>query len=368
MFAGILVKYFWCTVNPYVKPIRSIFAMKKISCLLVAILCSAIIYAQDTIYKEDFNNHLFHTYYLSFPSGADYDTAGYDIDADDLNDGSNLNPARPDAWFLAYPFADADSLAYDGDTNFVFAANSWFEPRAQALNYLITPSIYLADNTAELHWKSAPYQTPYYCDGYKVLVSTGTNLEDQFTDTLFVAGEYLSTKSPMPDSTWNGYNFSETGFIHGLDGTYVDFKGDSARFRGVLRPFSVSLAQYAGKKIFIAFLHDTDDDNLLSIDDIVVTGNGTVEVKEAPAKANVAIFPNPTKGNSILQFDVIKPGAVSVEVYDLMGRLVEKRYLGNFLNGNHNYNLSISDYSSGTYYIKLNTATYSQILKLAVQW
>lgn len=341
--------------------------MKKISCFLAAMLFGATIYAQDTIYKEDFNNHLFHTYFLSFPSGADYDTAGYDIDADDLNDGSNLNPPRPDAWFLAYAFADADSLTPDGDTNFVFAANSWFEPRAQALNYLITPSIYLADNTAELHWKSAPYQTPYYCDGYKVLVSTGINIEDQFTDTLFVAGEYLSTKNPMPDSTWNGYNFSENGFIHGLDGTYVDFEGDSARFRGELRPFSVSLAQYAGKKIFIAFLHDTDDDNLLSIDDIVVTGNGTVDVKEKPVKSNTVLFPNPANGTTVLEFDVVQPGTVSVEIFDILGRQIEKRYLGTFLKGRHTYRLSISDYSAGTYFIKLNTVGNSQTLKLAVQ-
>ena len=67
------------------------------------------------------------------------------------------------------------------------------------------------------------------------------------------------------------YDFSE-GFIHGADGEYIKADDDPQRNAGVLRPNEVSLAAYAGKTIFIAFAHDSDDDNILFIDDIMVTG------------------------------------------------------------------------------------------------
>lgn len=333
---------------------------------MAILIITKIATAQDTIYSENFNGALHHTYFLDFPSGAAYDTAGYDVDGDDFADGSNINPPRPGAWFITYAFASQDSLTPANEENLVFAANSWFEPRDKALNYLITPSIYLADNGATLSWKSAPYQTPYYCDGYKVLVSTTTNFEDQFTDTLFVAGEYVSTKSPMPDSTWNGYNFSPTGFIHGLDGTYIHFDGDSARFRGVLRPFSVSLAAYSGKKIFIAFLHDSDDDNLISIDDIVVTGNGTVSVEENKPTIEATMFPNPAGNLVNINFNVTQAGAVAIEVYDITGKQIEKRSLGTRLKGQHSYQLDVNKYNAGNYMLRIITAAGNKTLSLIV--
>ncbi len=333
----------------------------------MAVLCIAkMAPAQNTIYWEDFNEELHHTYYLDFPSGSVYDTAGYVVDGDAFADGSNLNPARPNSWFIAYAFASADSLTDGGVENLVFAANSWFEPRDKALNYLITPSIYLADNTGTLSWKSAPYQTPYYCDGYKVLVSTTSNYEDQFTDTLFVAGEYLSTKNPMPDSTWNGYNFSPTGFIHGLDGTYIQFDGDSARFRGVLRPFSVSLAQYAGKKIFIAFLHDTDDDNLIAIDDIKVTGNGTVSIEENRPTLEFGLYPNPAANMVNLNFAVSHSGPIVIEVHNMAGKLVEKRAIGTRLKGQHTYQFDTSKYTNGNYLLTLRSEGSSKTLNVVI--
>lgn len=339
--------------------------MKKFILAAAVLLVGKVALAQDTIYWDDFNNELYHTYVFDYPPGAEYDTAAYSVDGDGLADGSGGTTARPEAWFLTYAFATEDSLTMDGDTNFVFAANSWFDSPDKAINYLITPSIYLLDNTANLSWKSAPYQTPYYCDGYKVLVSTTNNFEDQFTDTLFVAAEYDSTKDPMPDSTWNGYNFTP-GFVHGLDGTYAVYQGDSARWRGILRPFNLSLAQYAGQKIFIAFLHDSYDDNLISIDDILITGNGTVDVAENNAKVEVNMFPNPANSVVNLNFTVVKPGAASIEVYDLSGKLMEKRQLGGRLKGTHTYQFDVSKYVAGSYLLTLRTGDGSKTLNLVI--
>lgn len=337
--------------------------MKKILLAVVALFVGKAAQAQDTIFWEDFNNVFYHTYIEDYPPGAQYDSVGYIVDGDGLADGSGND--RPASWFVTYAFSDTDSLTMDGDTNFVMAANSWFSSPDKAANYLITPSIYLNDASGMLYWKSAPYQTPKYCDGYKVVVSTTSNFEDQFTDTLFIAAEYTDEANPLTDSTFASYTFSE-GFVHGLDGTYIEYSGDSARFNGILRPFSVSLAQYANQKIFIAFLQDAFDDNLISIDDIAITGSGTVDVKENAAKVEVALYPNPASNYANLNFNVVKSGPVTLDVVDMSGKLIEKRALGARLAGQHTYQLDVTKYAVGNYVLNLHTAAGSKAVNLVI--
>lgn len=337
--------------------------MKKILLAVAALFVGKAAIAQDTIFWEDFNNVFYQTYLEDFPPGTEYDSVGYVVDVDGLSDGSGSD--RPGSWFLTYAFATEDSLTMDGDTNFVMASNSWFSSPDKALNYLITPSIKLNDASGMLHWKTAPFQTPLYLDGYKVLVSTTNNFEDQFTDTLFVAAEYEDRLDPLPDSTYNSYTFSP-GVVHGADGSYVVYDGDSARLNGTLRPFSVSLAQYSGQKIFIAFLHDAFDDNLISLDDILITGDGTVDVIENAVPMTVAMYPNPAGNFTNINFNVVKPGPTALEVVDLNGKLVEKRNLGTRLTGQHTYQLDLSKYTTGSYMVTLRTVDGNKTLNLVV--
>lgn len=335
--------------------------MKKLLLATVLIALTGMAKAQDTLLFEDFNNVINFTYQVSPPSGQQYDSSGYNFDADGLTDAN----ARDLEWFLLYPFAMADSLTTDGDTNICLGSSSWFDPAGVAKNYFILPSIYLSDASGVLSWKSAPRQTPKYLDGYKVLVSTTDNFESSLTDTLFVAGEYTDEADPLPDSTFAGYTFSE-GFVHGQDGTYIEYDGDSARFLGVLKPFSVSLAQYAGQKIFIGFLHDSDDDNLISIDDILVFGDGTVDVAENTAEVTVSMFPNPAQNTVNLNYNVVKMGPVSLEVYDLNGKLIEKKSLGIRMNGQYISQLDVAGYTAGSYLVTLRTAGGVKTLNLSV--
>ena len=99
--------------------------------------------------------------------------------------------------------------------------------------------------------------------------------------------QYLGTNSDT-DTTgdYSLYDFLK-GFIHGADGEYIEVDDDPQRNAGVLRPNEVSLADYAGKTIFIAFVHDSDDDNILFIDDIMVTGNGLYFLPKNYQKSNV---------------------------------------------------------------------------------
>jgi hypothetical protein len=335
--------------------------MKKLLLALVFLVVGKLATAQDTLLFEDFNNVINFNYEVAPPSGAQYDVSGYNFDGDGLTDAND----RDLEWFLILPFAIQDSLTIDGDTNVALASSSWFDPAGQALNYFILPSIQLNDASGVLSWKSAPRQTPLYADGYKVLVSTTDNFENNFTDTLYVEAEYLSRVDPLPDSSYAGFTFSD-GEVHGLDGTYIEYGGDSIRLLGVLKPHSVSLAAYAGQKIFIAFLHDADDDNLISIDDICLTGDGTVNIDEAKVDVNMVMFPNPAANTVNLNFNLVKPGPVSLEVYDLSGKQVDKRSLGTRLKGEHTYQYDVNGLATGNYLVTLRTVGGTKTLNLSV--
>ncbi len=333
--------------------------MKKIYafCILVVALTFTS-KAQTIILSENFEDTT--TYVniiITTPTGND--TTWIDADLDGLADASG--GTRPDEWFITRGFADVDSL------NTVMASNSWTNDGSQTVNnYLITPPIHLNDASGMLYWKNAPRQTPRYVDGLQVLVSTTQNFDVNFTDTLKYYAEYLSGAALPNDSGFfsGGYDFSN-GFVFGSDGEWIENHGDSARWIGVLRPDSASLAGYAGQTIYIAFCSGTTDDNLNSIDDILVTGNGTV-LAFIPSDNNFSLstFPNPTSDKFTLQYSLPSTGAVDLSVFDVTGRKV-KTILNNMsVKGDYTFNVNIKDLPAGNYNVVLKTLQGESVSKI----
>ncbi len=160
-------------------------------------------------------------------------------------DGQIDANGRPANWFVSTTYE-----TYLGDTNYAASSSSWFSPIGQANNWLITPEIMICDLGFELDWKSAPIEGPAYMDGYKVLISTGSSSIESFTDTLAVFAQ---------NTDGLGVGFSK-GTLH------TNFLGSN----GLLDRWNISLDDYVGQTIHIAFVHDSYDDNLLYIDDIIV--------------------------------------------------------------------------------------------------
>jgi hypothetical protein len=308
--------------------------MKKITLLFTFLSFAFFAKAQnDTLLYDNFDVDNSANWGL-FNNGNDTIWISFDVDANmDAN-------GRPGNWFWS-----PNAFGGNDSTGCVFSS-SWFNIPAACLNYFITPPISIVDPTAVLNWKSAPRQTPRYLDGYKVLVSTTNNFEVSFTDTLFAAAEYTSGSSS------NGYNFSlygfTPGFIHGADTTYVEFDTDSSAWIGLLRPFSVSLAQYSGQTIYIAFVHDAFDDNLIAIDDILVTGNLSAGLNEQEVFLGATLYPNPATDRIQLRFNTSKGGNTNFSIIDIQGRIVKSNTmpLSGFAQG---VNIPISDLSTGHY-------------------
>jgi PKD repeat protein len=126
--------------------------------------------------------------------------------------------------------------------------------------------------------------------------------------------------------------------------TVADFTATTSVFDGVstseYEQKSVSLANYAGQTIYVAFRHyDITDMFRINLDDIRV-GAGTARIENAE-EANVAIFPNPVRDMLTIEGNNVK----SVEVIDMDGRVV--------LTNDRAGKLDMSELSDGVYMVRV---------------
>jgi Secretion system C-terminal sorting domain/Cleaved Adhesin Domain len=287
------------------------------------LLCILITFNQKQsfsqwIFEEKFNSIIPNMIYGQ-PAGILDDLNWYSYDGDTLIDGSG--ESRPNAWFRTLAFTLVDSIAATGDTNHVMASNSMFITPGKAKNWLITPAIYIESGQGWLQWRSAPFSTPYKLDGFKVLASTTTNDTSSFTIKLFETAEYTGPGNMGAD--FNLYNFNPTtSFIHGWDGDIiqpeeVQYYGDSSQWRGVLTQNSYACLPFSNQSIYLAFVHDSFDDNMISIDDIKIWG-ACVGVSDEKNDLDLTILPNPF----IDQLSINSSSEINkIKIFDVSGRL-----------------------------------------------
>src|SRR5688572_11224683 len=338
--------------------------MRKIVLLLTgAFLSMSMVSGQDTLLYENFEDTLIgginDAYIEDFPPGITGDTTWYNYDEDGLADGSG--GSRPGLWYLTtgYGLQDTNDICMTG--------NSWTNDAVNPVaNWLFLPAIQITDGaSAWLKWKAAPFQTPRYCDGYEIRISTTTNdYQTSYTDIVYTAGEYESGAPTGPN--YANYVFS-TGFIHGEDGLYRDYSEcvdliDSSRWRGIQRPDSVSLAAYDNMMIYIAFKHNTTDDNLMGIDDILVIENTDpfFSVETLPDFAG-SVYPNPATDFVNVNFDINQYTNARVEMVNSNGQMIYSNLLTTA-----NHKIDLQQISAGVYFVKIIADEGQMVRKVVV--
>lgn len=332
--------------------------MKNTYLLIALFLAFSTANAQnDTLLWEDFEAETIDYILNDYPNGVPNLYPEYlNFDIDGIPDGSGSD--RPDEWFLSFGFADVDS------SNTVLASNSWLQGETNgAENWLILPRIHIQDNQAMLYWKSAPFQLPRYMDGYQVLVSTASNIETDFLDTLAVFAEFDGGLTTNIEDT-STYVFTE-GIMH----TEIEYDStDVTRHGGVLQQWSASLADYQGQNIFIAFRHRSDDDNLISIDDLLVLGTGAVGIEDAEAVTGLKVYPNPVSSAESITVDytLTELSKVSYEVLTIDGRSVLIGAGHTQLAGPQRTTIEVKGLSVGSYLLKLDVNHTSSVQRFVV--
>ncbi len=256
---------------------------------------------------------------------------------------------------------------YDTIVNVGLRSISWFEDEDQALSVLLSPPIWLEDNTGKLTWKSMPSQGPRYQDGYKVYILNGNTHDVNATDPtnytpVFIMKE-MDNSSIVPsvdDSSLAKIN-NENGFIPlaGVMHTRYTLPAasstgliDSSRQNPFMQEFEIDLSSYSGH-IQILFFHDSNDDNGIIIDDILVKGNGALSTNNLDRKPIVS-FPNPA--NNTITFDIKEATSYQqIKVYSITGELVLIKENG--VSNNGQISIDINNLSPGIYQVEISDKT-----------
>ena len=123
---------------------------------------------------------------------------------------------------------------------------------------------------------------------------------------------------------------------------------------------SVSLADYAGQTIYIAFHNKTAvGGDVMMIDDLRI-GEGEVGIDDVVASA-VSVSPNPATGMVTVRAEGIE-GRVNVEIVDLNGRTVMQQQ-GNAAS----YRFDVSNLAAGAYFVRLTGENTNAVQKLIVK-
>ena len=77
-------------------------------------------------------------------------------------------------------------------------------------------------------------------------------------------------------------------------------------------------------------------------------------------------YPNPFNPTTTIGFNLATRSTVSLQVYDITGRVVEERELGSLSSGNHEIEFDASGLASGVYLYRLATESYTQTKKMVL--
>ena len=283
--------------------------MKQALIFSVILFCKLNANAQDIIYEEHFDNGI--------------------PDSFNVVDLDLLNPHDDDI----FPSNDLAFVAVESPPgNFRVCGTSWYVPPGQADNWLITPSIFISSSDASMEWISNS-RLLLHPETYQILVSTSGNEPADFTEPPIIE---------IDEEQWGG-----TGWA----------------------AHELSLADFAGQNIYIAFRQISNDVDILEIDDIVIKGeidivNGSSDIEDDPI--SVHVFPNPFSGNLNISLKNISEKQATVKLFDSTGKLVFDK--GIFIsNGEGQLTSELGNLPLGIYKLQImdgNKTTYRKLVKI----
>ncbi len=116
---------------------------------------------------------------------------------------------------------------------------------------------------------------------------------------------------------------------------------------------TINLATFTGtSNLRIKFENTSDTGNNTYIDEVNITG--VVGLDELnPASLNFDIYPNPSHGESTINFDLLKEGNAQIHILDIMGREVNQLADSRLNAGSHQFNINNDNFAKGIYFVEL---------------
>ena len=93
---------------------------------------------------------------------------------------------------------------------------------------------------------------------------------------------------------------------------------------------------------------------------------GNVGLNETENVNNVSLYPNPTSGKTNIAFELTENANVSINLFDISGRLVKTIPTQFLTSGTNNIAFETAELNSGIYFTNISTDTYSKTYRLVI--
>jgi len=133
--------------------------------------------------------------------------------------------------------------------------------------------------------------------------------------------------------------------------------------------YTLSLSQFSGQNIFIAFQHKDYSGHGLALDSVVVFNKSSIGIKSTEGKIPEQTllyqnYPNPFNPKTTIGFSLRKTEYISLIISDLLGKTVSEIFKGRLKAGNYSAEFDGSDVPSGIYFYRLQTENGNYIRKM----
>jgi hypothetical protein len=82
---------------------------------------------------------------------------------------------------------------------------------------------------------------------------------------------------------------------------------------------------------------------------------------------SVRVYPNPIKGNGLIDVDIIKEANIVVELFDLSGKKVKELAKQYIYSGKHQISFDSSDLKDGVYLCKISTEEWVEAKRVIIK-
>ena len=252
-------------------------------------------------------------------------------------------------------FEEIDGTVFNGQaiTSIAINPNNTNDVIVTLGNYGNDNYIFRADNGITFKAKQSPTQAPVY-----------SSLIEKTTGKVFVGTENgVYTSDDM--NTWTPTAITGVPVMEikqqlqaNHDDKYVYLVDEVGAVTTITYP-----GIYNEGMIYIA----TYGRGLYKCDNYHVEANETdIEETITVQSFGMEIYPNPIVNEATINFEIANKAEVSMQVYDLSGRMVMNKVLGTFGEGSHKANFNVNGLTSGSYIVKVQAGNVSKTTKVLV--
>ncbi|MCX6174926.1 MAG: T9SS type A sorting domain-containing protein [Ignavibacteriales bacterium] len=108
--------------------------------------------------------------------------------------------------------------------------------------------------------------------------------------------------------------------------------------------------------------------NLSQVYDLNLTSvKESIAPNISPNDFSLSCYPNPFNSSTNITFELSSPSYVSLKVFNIIGAEINTIYNGELSVGRHTFRCEMNNFSSGVYFVKMNSQKQTKLIKIILQ-